>query len=160
MHKHKGNYVLEVRQKNVLKPAVDPADQLLRIKRTLENAATSQEVELHVNVNQSAIWLHIPAGTPIGLTVSLSDTNGPFFSVSYLKSRQQLPRFIRSITPLHQIALLDHLQEHWVFAPAREILSPPLGQIRAYFGPEIALYFAWLAHFTGWLFTPAIIGTW
>uniref|UniRef100_A0ABM5G2X5 Anoctamin n=1 Tax=Pogona vitticeps TaxID=103695 RepID=A0ABM5G2X5_9SAUR len=35
----------------------------------------------------------------------------------------------------------------------------PLDHIRRYFGEKIALYFAWLGFYTGWLFPAAVVGT-
>ncbi|KAJ1089461.1 hypothetical protein NDU88_002612, partial [Pleurodeles waltl] len=35
----------------------------------------------------------------------------------------------------------------------------PLDHIRKYFGEKIALYFAWLGFYTGWLLPAAVIGT-
>ncbi|XP_077205145.1 anoctamin-7 [Paroedura picta] len=35
----------------------------------------------------------------------------------------------------------------------------PVDHIRRYFGEKIALYFAWLGFYTGWLFPAAIVGT-
>lgn len=37
-------------------------------------------------------------------------------------------------------------------------LLQPVRRIRAYYGEEVALYFAWMNHFTCWLVLPAIAG--
>lgn len=80
-----------------------------------------------------------------------------FLAVSFLQSESG-SHLIHSIIPLHQLSQLSQLQNSWVFASPSEVLSPPIGQIREYFGPEIALYFAWLSYFTIWLIVPAVIG--
>jgi hypothetical protein len=92
-----------------------------------------------------------------GLICHPKSINHPtIISVRQLQSKS--PRLIRSLIPLHQPAMLKRLQRRWVFVSPLRLLSPPIGQIGAYFGLEIGLYFAWLAHFTGWLCAPALIG--
>ncbi|KAI1725114.1 calcium-activated chloride channel domain-containing protein [Ditylenchus destructor] len=62
---------------------------------------------------------------------------------------------IEYVLPLHETHKLKWLQQHWVFA----FFEPqPLDEIKAYFGPEISLYFAWLGHLTTALWAPAILG--
>ena len=34
----------------------------------------------------------------------------------------------------------------------------PLDHVREYFGEKIALYFAWLGFYTGWLIPPSVVG--
>src|SRR5690606_34646434 len=36
--------------------------------------------------------------------------------------------------------------------------SQPLEEIRFYYGEKIALYFAWIGHYTKWLIPAAIVG--
>ncbi|KAG0240858.1 Anoctamin-7 [Actinomortierella wolfii] len=47
------------------------------------------------------------------------------------------------------------LYHNWV----RSWHSQPLEEIRFYFGEKIALYFAWIEHYTRWLWSAAIAGT-
>ncbi|KAF9968830.1 Anoctamin-7 [Actinomortierella ambigua] len=47
------------------------------------------------------------------------------------------------------------LYHSWV----RSWRSQPLEEIRFYFGEKIALYFAWIEHYTRWLWSAAIVGT-
>ncbi|CAK5086015.1 unnamed protein product [Meloidogyne enterolobii] len=68
-------------------------------------------------------------------------------------------RIIYSLIPLHQPDHLSQLFLNWVFSSPSELLHPPIQQISGYFGSEISLYFAWLAHYTKCLIAPALIGT-
>ena len=59
---------------------------------------------------------------------------------------------------MHQPDHLSQLFLNWVFSSPSELLHPPIQQISGYFGLEICLYFAWLAHYTKCLIAPALIG--
>ncbi|KAH8375735.1 hypothetical protein KR093_008376 [Drosophila rubida] len=63
---------------------------------------------------------------------------------------------ITQVFPLHESCSLTQLQTHWV----KQIFAPqPLDDIAAYFGVKVALYFAWLGHYTCALGVPAVFGT-
>ncbi|XP_052865159.1 anoctamin-8 [Anopheles cruzii] len=63
---------------------------------------------------------------------------------------------ITQVFPLHETTALQHLQSSWV----RKIFAPqPLDDIATYFGVKVALYFAWLGHYTCALCVPAVLGT-
>ncbi|XP_058986026.1 serine-rich adhesin for platelets isoform X7 [Musca domestica] len=63
---------------------------------------------------------------------------------------------IMQIFPLHETKSLASLQKSWV----KQVLAPqPLDDIAEYFGVKVALYFAWLGHYTCALGVPAVFGT-
>ncbi|XP_046811652.1 mucin-4 [Lucilia cuprina] len=63
---------------------------------------------------------------------------------------------ITQIFPLHETKTLTQLQYSWV----RQVFAPqPLDDIAEYFGVKVALYFAWLGHYTCALGVPAVFGT-
>lgn len=63
---------------------------------------------------------------------------------------------IIQVFPLHETKTLNHLQSSWV----RNIFAPqPLDDIAEYFGVKVALYFAWLGHYTCALGVPAVFGS-
>ena len=57
--------------------------------------------------------------------------------------------------PIHEKPQLQKLQKKWV---QRFLDRQPIDQICDYFGVQIALYFAWLGHYTTALFIPAFVG--
>ena len=42
--------------------------------------------------------------------------------------------------------------------PQKRLTSPELDEMKDYMGEKIALYFAFVTHYTVWLFWPAVIG--
>ncbi|XP_037957870.1 uncharacterized protein LOC119687578 isoform X4 [Teleopsis dalmanni] len=63
---------------------------------------------------------------------------------------------ITQVFPLHETGSLTQLQTCWV----KQIFAPqPLDDIAEYFGFKVALYFAWLGHYTCALGVPAVFGS-
>uniref|UniRef100_A0A1I8BTE5 Anoctamin n=1 Tax=Meloidogyne hapla TaxID=6305 RepID=A0A1I8BTE5_MELHA len=133
-------YALTFSLKNDICTLNDSAERLVKIRKLLEKAKTDKDEQI-VFDNHSFI-LNIPSGTYI---------------VPFLLSNSS-NKIIYSLIPLHQPDQLGQLFLNWVFASPTELLQPPIQQITGYFGSEISLYFAWLAHYTKWLIAPALIG--
>ncbi|GAB0095568.1 Anoctamin [Sergentomyia squamirostris] len=71
---------------------------------------------------------------------------------------------ITQVFPLHETTALTQLQSSWVrniFAPQPLVTrnSSILDDIAEYFGVKVALYFAWLGHYTCALGVPAFFGS-
>ncbi|KAG8288640.1 Anoctamin-8 [Homalodisca vitripennis] len=62
---------------------------------------------------------------------------------------------ISQVFPLHDQPALHKLRKTWVRSFTR---TQPLDSISTYFGVKIAMYFAWLGHYTTALIVPAIVG--
>ncbi|XP_063222140.1 anoctamin-8 [Bacillus rossius redtenbacheri] len=62
---------------------------------------------------------------------------------------------VAQVFPLHDRPALQHLQRSWVMTLGRK---QPLDDVCAYFGVKIAMYFAWLDHYTKALIVPAVVG--
>ncbi|CAH0697389.1 unnamed protein product [Spodoptera exigua] len=62
---------------------------------------------------------------------------------------------VASMFPLHERNALENLRKKWV----KTLFSPqPIDEISEYFGVKIAMYFAWLGHYTRSLTVPAAVG--
>lgn len=70
-------------------------------------------------------------------------------------SALQASGLIYQIFPLHETSALTRLQLNWV---RKLFAAQPLDDIAEYFGVKVALYFAWLGHYTCALGVPAIFG--
>ncbi|RLN95321.1 hypothetical protein BBJ28_00008166 [Nothophytophthora sp. Chile5] len=81
-----------------------------------------------------------------------------------LSAREKLlPQVLRApgftnatLYPLHRDEARQQLTRRWRTQSA--LASPPLADIYAYFGPRIAMYFAWLGFYTRMLVVPGIVG--
>ncbi|TPP56999.1 Anoctamin [Fasciola gigantica] len=62
---------------------------------------------------------------------------------------------IQQVFPVHDASALKELNSVWVRSWT---FKQPLNEIRRYFGVQIALYFAWLGHYTAALLVPSLIG--
>ncbi|XP_054289963.1 anoctamin-8-like isoform X2 [Macrosteles quadrilineatus] len=62
---------------------------------------------------------------------------------------------IAQVFPLHDLEALRKLRNTWVRSFTR---TQPLDEVSTYFGVKIAMYFAWLGHYTTALIVPAIVG--
>uniref|UniRef100_A0A8C7DQI4 Anoctamin n=1 Tax=Oncorhynchus kisutch TaxID=8019 RepID=A0A8C7DQI4_ONCKI len=68
--------------------------------------------------------------------------------------------------PLHEVSVVDSqslsmrqiLHQYWARWASWKNYQP-LDHIREYYGEKIALYFAWLGFYTGWLLPAAVVGT-
>uniref|UniRef100_A0A8C8J1P2 Anoctamin n=1 Tax=Oncorhynchus tshawytscha TaxID=74940 RepID=A0A8C8J1P2_ONCTS len=68
--------------------------------------------------------------------------------------------------PLHEVSAVDSqslsmrqiLHQYWARWASWKNYQP-LDHIREYYGEKIALYFAWLGFYTGWLLPAAVVGT-
>jgi len=65
---------------------------------------------------------------------------------------------IQEIFALHDSEELDWLKRHWIRESG--LLHPPIEDLAAYFGPGLAAYFAFLAHYTRWLLAAALAAAW
>lgn len=79
-----------------------------------------------------------------------------FFGSSSPVAAWQESGLIKQIFPLHETNALNRLQINWV---RKLFTAQPLDDIAEYFGVKVALYFAWLGHYTCALGVPAIFGT-
>lgn len=64
-------------------------------------------------------------------------------------------KVVSQIFPIHDQTALQKLQKSWVQS---FVSKQPIGEICDYFGVKIALYFAWLGHYTTALCIPALVG--
>lgn len=76
-------------------------------------------------------------------------------NISILVAAWQESGLITQTFPLHETNTLASLRSNWV----KKLFAPqPLDDIAEYFGVKVALYFAWLGHYTCALGVPALLG--
>jgi len=78
-------------------------------------------------------------------------------SESSLVQKLQDEGVIKEIMPLHQEKQRKWLLKHWALR-WMDLTYQPLEAIYAYFGPKVAIYFAFLGMYTRWLIFPAVLG--
>ena len=61
------------------------------------------------------------------------------------------------ITPVHLPSLRRQITFRTTFGPWFQI-NPPIEEIQAYYGWEVAFYFAWMGFLTRWLTFPGVLG--
>jgi len=112
---------------------------------------SSQQRQTIIRFNLNAIkWFRESSSFDINLITLLGLVNGEAVIPKLTKLR-----CIKQMLPLHDEANLNHLRKIWV----TEIFSPqPLQEIYQYFGIKIAMYFAFLGHYTWALTIPATFG--
>lgn len=94
----------------------------------------------NLNINESNI-VKIPG-------VKFQDGEAILYKLIKLK-------LIESVFPIHSPVDLNELRCLWV---SSFLSHQPLDLIRKYFGFRIAMYFAFLGHYTKWLIFPSILG--
>lgn len=81
-------------------------------------------------------------------------------SMRFLEGQAIIPKCVSSgiitqIYPVHEMQTLKYLRKTWV----RSVFNrQPIDDIAEYFGVKIAMYFAWLGHYTRALTIPAVVG--
>ncbi|KAL7557018.1 hypothetical protein ACA910_011084 [Epithemia clementina (nom. ined.)] len=75
----------------------------------------------------------------------------------YLRHVLEIYGLVDTITPLHLPAMRREITLQTTLAPWYSI-NPPVENIKAYYGWEIGLYFAWMGFLTRWLFFPGVLG--
>lgn len=80
--------------------------------------------------------------------------------IQFLEKEPLIPKLmskgvIETLMPLHQRKEISCLKNLWVTTPFR---PQPLEKVEDYFGVKIAMYFAYLGHYTVSLIIPALLG--
>ncbi|KAL3693097.1 hypothetical protein R1sor_006748 [Riccia sorocarpa] len=102
-------------------------------------------------------WLTSSAEKP--LKFQRPDQSGEF---EILPGELLLPKFkeagvVKELFPLHDDTKREALLQKWPYK-WYHLWSQPIDDVYAYFGPKVAIYFAFLGMYTKWLMYPAIMG--
>ena len=83
-----------------------------------------------------------------------SEAGGCALDLSHLTRE----RVVSQVFALHDADERIALEEAWTTASAMAMAPAPLAKLCNYFGPQYALYFAYLRTYSLWLWPPAILG--
>uniref|UniRef100_A0A8D8YM26 Anoctamin n=2 Tax=Cacopsylla melanoneura TaxID=428564 RepID=A0A8D8YM26_9HEMI len=89
-----------------------------------------------------------------------ASANDQFGTFKFVEGQAIIPKclsegLISQIYPLHDLDALQQLRQSWV---RTFVKKQPLDAVCKYFGVKIAMYFAWLGHYTFMLIIPAFMG--
>jgi hypothetical protein len=74
----------------------------------------------------------------------------------------EVGKYMLDFFPMHDSDEVEWLKRNWVFnmniLPFPGAQTQPIGAIRNYYGEKVALYFAWLEHYSRALFFPTVLG--
>jgi hypothetical protein len=74
----------------------------------------------------------------------------------------EVGKFMVDFFPMHDADEVEWFKRNWVFnaaiLPFPGAETQPIGAIRNYYGEKVALYFAWLEHYSRALFFPTVLG--
>uniref|UniRef100_T1IMB0 furin n=1 Tax=Strigamia maritima TaxID=126957 RepID=T1IMB0_STRMM len=109
--------------------------------------------EFFSSLERQSIVLHLLHS----LRAIVSDSVG---NVKFVEGQAIIPKcvsegIISQVLPLHKEELVEQLRLNWVRAFFK---TQPLDAVCEYFGVKIAIYFAWLGHYTSALIIPAAFG--
>ncbi|XP_022255479.1 anoctamin-8-like, partial [Limulus polyphemus] len=166
-HRHSGVYVfyLTAPYENLLKGA-----EQLRLRKRLKpvfgggmKEFVFEEQDFFENVEDSDNFFSSQERQSIVLHLLHSlraDEGDHLHCINFVEGQSVIPKclatgIISQILPLHNSEALTRLKKTWVQAFFR---YQPLDDICDYFGVKIAIYFAWLGHYTKALTIPAAFG--
>ncbi len=75
-----------------------------------------------------------------------------------LKIRRYIrSKWLKACFPLHNRAKTEDIEQKWALYPRQSL---PLHDLKEYFGEKIGLYFAFMEHYTAFLWAPAVRYNW
>lgn len=135
-------------------------DWSLLVWRLLEDISVLPVGEKESKLSKKLDSLHVSYRWPLSFTFLKRLTNDSFAKEDYptqgLRYVLERSGYIDVVTSIHQKHLRDRI---WSSTRRLFSFSPPIQDIRRYYGEEIAFYFAWMGFLWAWLLFPAVIGT-
>ncbi|OQR95625.1 anoctamin [Thraustotheca clavata] len=136
------------------------------IEDTLKQYRLSPYQYIHMTYTERADMQDLYAHTATGLLFSgcerilliesiLTNSTGGGAGLDLIKL--EASETIVAAFPLHNEREKVRLAEAWLHR--KLMFRQPIAEIEAYFGPKVALYFAFLGHYAHWLLSAGIIGS-